>query len=191
MSTGIILGIVFGAIALVAIIIVIWAIAVYNTFVRLRNGIEEAFSTMDVYLKKRYDLIPNLVETVKGYAKHENEALTNIIAARNAAMTATDPQERMEKENVLTGTLKSLFALNESYPQLKADTHFTEMMNELRSIEDEITSSRKYYNGIVKQYNTKREVFPTSIIANWKKSEKKPLFEVDAPEERKNVKVQF
>lgn len=191
MSTGIILGIVFGAIALVAIIIVIWAIAVYNTFVRLRNGIEEAFSTMDVYLKKRYDLIPNLVETVKGYAKHENEALTNIIAARNAAMTATDPQERMEKENVLTGTLKSLFALNESYPQLKADTHFTEMMNELRSIEDEITSSRKYYNGIVKQYNTKREVFPTSIIANWKKFEKKPLFEVDAPEERKNVKVQF
>ena len=191
MSTGIILGIVFGAIALVAIIIVIWAIAVYNTFVRLRNGIEEAFSTMDVYLKKRYDLIPNLVETVKGYVKHENEALTNIIAARNAAMTATDPQERMEKENVLTGTLKSLFALNESYPQLKADTHFTEMMNELRSIEDEITSSRKYYNGIVKQYNTKREVFPTSIIANWKKFEKKPLFEVDAPEERKNVKVQF
>ena len=191
MSTGIILGIVFGAIALVAIIIVIWAIAVYNTFVRLRNGIEEAFSTMDVYLKKRYDLIPNLVETVKGYAKHENEALTNIIAARNAAMTATDPQERMEKENVLTGTLKSLFALNESYPQLKADTHFTEMMNELRSIEDEITSSRKYYNGIVKQYNTKREVFPTSIIANWKKVGKKPLFEVDAPEERKNVKVQF
>lgn len=191
MSTGIILGIVFGAIALVAIIIVIWAIAVYNAFVRLRNGIEEAFSTMDVYLKKRYDLIPNLVETVKGYAKHENEALTNIIAARNAAMTATDPQERMEKENVLTGTLKSLFALNESYPQLKADTHFTEMMNELRSIEDEITSSRKYYNGIVKQYNTKREVFPTSIIANWKKFEKKPLFEVDAPEERKNVKVQF
>ncbi len=191
MSTGVILGIVFGAIALVAIIIVIWAIAVYNAFVRLRNGIEEAFSTMDVYLKKRYDLIPNLVETVKGYAKHENEALTNIIAARNAAMTATDPQERMEKENVLTGTLKSLFALNESYPQLKADTHFTEMMNELRSIEDEITSSRKYYNGIVKQYNTKREVFPTSIIANWKKFEKKPLFEVDAPEERKNVKVQF
>ena len=191
MSTGIILGIVFGAIALVAIIIVIWAIAVYNAFVRLRNGIEEAFSTMDVYLKKRYDLIPNLVETVKGYAKHENEALTNIIAARNAAMTATDPQERMEKENVLTGTLKSLFALNESYPQLKADTHFTEMMNELRSIEDEITSSRKYYNGIVKQYNTRGEVFPTSIIANWKKFEKKPLFEVDAPEERKNVKVQF
>ena len=191
MSTGVILGIVFGAIALVAIIIVIWAIAVYNAFVRLRNGIEEAFSTMDVYLKKRYDLIPNLVETVKGYAKHENEALTNIIAARNAAMTATDPQERMEKENVLNGTMRSLFALNESYPQLKADTHFTEMMNELRSIEDEITSSRKYYNGIVKQYNTKREVFPTSIIANWKKFEKKPLFEVDAPEERKNVKVQF
>lgn len=191
MTVGIIIGIVVGAIALLAIIFTIWAIAVYNAFVRLRNQIEEAFSTMDVYLKKRYDLIPNLVETVKGYAKHENETLTNVITARNAAMTSTDPQARMENENILTGTLKSLFALSESYPQLKADTHFTEMMNELKVIENEIASSRKYYNGVVRKYNTKREVFPTSIIANWKKFEKKPLYEVDDANERQNVKVQF
>ncbi len=191
MTVGIIIGIVVGAIALLAIIFTIWAIAVYNAFVRLRNQIEEAFSTMDVYLKKRYDLIPNLVETVKGYAKHENETLTNVITARNAAMTSTDPQARMENENILTGTLKSLFALSENYPQLKADTHFTEMMNELKVIENEIASSRKYYNGVVRKYNTKREVFPTSIIANWKKFEKKPLYEVDDANERQNVKVQF
>lgn len=191
MTVGIIIGIVVGAIALLAIIFTIWAIAVYNAFVRLRNQIEEAFSTMDVYLKKRYDLIPNLVETVKGYAKHENETLTNVITARNAAMTSTDPQARMENENILTGTLKSLFALSENYPQLKADTHFTEMMNELKVIENEIASSRKYYNGVVRKYNTKREVFPTSIIANWKKFEKKPLYEVDDTNERQNVKVQF
>lgn len=191
MTVGIIIGIVVGAIALLAIIFTIWAIAVYNAFVRLRNQIEEAFSTMDVYLKKRYDLIPNLVETVKGYAKHENKTLTNVITARNAAMTSTDPQARMENENILTGTLKSLFALSENYPQLKADTHFTEMMNELKVIENEIASSRKYYNGVVRKYNTKREVFPTSIIANWKKFEKKPLYEVDDANERQNVKVQF
>ena len=97
----------------------------------------------------------------------------------------------MENENALTGTLKSLFALSENYPQLKADTHFNDLMNQLQSIENEIASSRKYYNGVVRQYNTKREVFPSSIIANWKKFEKKPLYEVDDVSERKNVKVQF
>lgn len=188
---GLIIGIVVGAIVLIGIIIAIWAVGVYNKFIVMRNNIEEAFSTMDVYLKKRYDLIPNLVETVKGYAKHESEALTKIISARNAAMTAVDPQDKIEKDNALTGTLKTLFALNEQYPELKADAHFASLMNDLRGIEAEIASSRKYYNGCVKQYNTKREVFPSSIIANWKKFEKKPLYEVDAEEERKNVKVQF
>lgn len=188
---GIIIGVVVGVIVLLAIIFACWAVSTYNKFVRMKHQIEEAFSTMDVYLKKRYDLIPNLVETVKGYAKHEKEALTSIIEARNAAMSATDPQDRMEKENALTGTLKTLFALNEQYPQLKADSHFASLMNDLRGIEAEIASSRKYYNGCVRQYNTKREVFPSSIVANWKKFDKKPLYEVDSEEERKNVKVQF
>lgn len=191
MLAGIIIGCVVGLIVILGIIFAVWAVSTYNKFVRMRNIIEEAFSTMDVYLKKRYDLIPNLVETVKGYAKHESDALTKIISARNAAMTATDPQDRMDKENALTGTLKTLFALNEQYPELKADSHFTSLMADLRKIEEEIASSRKYYNGTVRQYNTKREVFPSSIIANWKKFEKKPLYEVDNSEERKNVKVQF
>lgn len=189
-TAWIILGVV-GFIVLLAIIFTIWAVSTYNSFIKMKNNIEEAFSTMDVYLKKRYDLIPNLVETVKGYTKHEKDALTSVISARNAAMTATDPQERMKNENALTGTLKTLFALSEQYPQLKADTHFVDLMDQLKNIENEIVSSRKYYNGCVKQYNTKREVFPSSIIANWKKFEKKPLFEVEAQEERQNVKVQF
>lgn len=188
---ALILGCVLGGIALIVIICVLWGIVTFNTFVRMRNKVEEAFSTMDVYLKKRYDLIPNLVETVKGYTKHENETLTKVINARNAAMTAKTPEERMQNENALSGTLKTLFAVAEAYPELKADAHFTELMGQLKNVEAEIASSRKYYNGCVRQYNTKLEVFPSSIIAKMKKFERKPLYEVDNEEERKNVKVQF
>ena len=192
MSTGIIVTLIVLAVALVIVIAILaWAISTYNAFVRMRNNVEEAFSTMDVYMKKRYDLIPNLVETVKGYTKHEGETLEKVIKARNAAMTATDPSVKAEKEGELQGTLKTLFSLTESYPNLKADSQFKDLMSQLKSIEDEIASSRKYYNGCVKQYNTKREVFPSSIIANKKKFEKKPLFEVESKEERQNVKVQF
>lgn len=191
MSTGVILGIVFGAIALVAIIIVIWAIAVYNAFVRLRNGIEEAFSTMDVYLKKRYDLIPNLVETVKGYAKHEEETLSKVIQARNMAMNSATAEEQMKNDNILTGTLKSLFAVSEAYPELQANQNFLDLQNQLKTLETEIANSRKYYNGVVKVYENKREVFPSNLIAKWFKFEEKPFYEVDNEEERKNVKVQF
>ncbi len=192
MSTGVIVTLIVLAVVLVVVIAILaWAISTYNTFVKMRNNVEEAFSTMDVYMKKRYDLIPNLVETVKGYAKHEGETLEKVIKARNAAMTATDPQVKAEKEGELQSTLKTLFSLTESYPNLKADTQFKDLMDQLQTIEDEIASSRKYYNGCVKQYNTKREVFPSSIIANMKKFEKKPLFEVESKEERQNVKVQF
>lgn len=192
MSTGIIVTLIVLAVVLVIVIAILaWAISTYNAFVRMRNNVEEAFSTMDVYMKKRYDLIPNLVETVKGYTKHEGETLEKVIKARNAAMTATDPSVKAEKEGELQGTLKTLFSLTESYPNLKADSQFKDLMSQLKSIEDEIASSRKYYNGCVKQYNTKREVFPSSIIANMKKFEKKPLFEVESKEERQNVKVQF
>ena len=126
-----VLGIVLGVIALLALIFVFWYFGTYNSFVRMKNQIEEAYSTMDVYLKKRYDLIPNLVETVKGYAKHEKETLTNVIAARNAAMTATDPEAKIKNENALTGTLKSLFALSEAYPDLKANSNFQDLMSQL------------------------------------------------------------
>ena len=192
MSVGAIIGIVIGSVVLLSLIIfVAWIISTYNKFVKMKNNIEEGYSTMDVYLKKRYDLIPNLVETVKGYAKHEKETLTNVMNARNAAMSSSDLETRAKNENVLTGTLKTLFAVSENYPELKGDKHFSDLMNQLNSMENEITSSRKYYNGCVKVYNTKRELFPSSIIAKWFNFEKKPLFEVDNEEERKNVKVQF
>ena len=183
-----IVGIIVGAVVL---ILIIWFIASYNGFVRLKNSIEEAFSTMDVYLKKRYDLIPNLVETVKGYASHEKETLERVIAARNMAASATTVEGRVEGENALAGTLKSLFAIAEAYPDLKANTNFMELQGELRRIEDEIANSRKYYNAVVKTYNTKREVFPSSIVAGMFRFEKKPLFEVGSEAERENVRVQF
>lgn len=178
-------------VAAVIVLIIIWAIASYNGFVRLRNSIEEAFSTMDVYLKKRYDLIPNLVETVKGYAKHESDTLEHVISARNMAASATTLEERVEKENILQGTLKSLFAIAESYPDLKANTNFLELQGELSRIEDEIANSRKYYNAVVKTYNIKRESFPSTIIGGMFGFDKKPMFEVAGEQEREAVKVQF
>ena len=178
-------------IAAVIVIIIIWVIATYNGFVKLRNGIEEAFSTMDVYLKKRYDLIPNLVETVKGYAKHEKSTLESVISARNMAVSATSLEDRVEKENILAGALRNLFALAESYPDLKANTSFLELQGQLSRIEDEIANSRKYYNAIVKTYNIKREAFPSAIVGGMFGFTRKPMFEVAGAEERENVKVQF
>lgn len=175
----------------ILLLIIIWVIAAYNAFVRLRNSIEEAFATMDVYLKKRYDLIPNLVETVKGYASHEKETLEKVIKARNMAASATTLEDKAAGENMLSGTLKSLFAVAEAYPDLKANSNFMQLQSELLRIEDEIANSRKYYNAVVKTYNTKREVFPSVIIAGLFNFGKKPLFEVEDRQERQNVKVQF
>ncbi len=175
----------------VVLILIIWFVAAYNGFVRLRNSIEEAFSTMDVYLKKRYDLIPNLVETVKGYASHEKQTLERVIAARNAAVSAKTVEDKVQGENALTGTLKSLFALAESYPDLKANANFMQLQGELQRMEDEIASSRKYYNAIVKEFNTKCETFPSVIIAGMFHFTKQSMFEVASETERENVKVQF
>lgn len=185
---------IIGIVALVVIIaigIIAWAISVYNNFIRMRNNVDEAFSTMDVYMKKRYDLIPNLVETVKGYAKHEEETLSKVIQARNMAMNSATAEEQMKNDNILTGTLKSLFAVSEAYPELQANQNFLDLQNQLKTLETEIANSRKYYNGVVKVYENKREVFPSNLIAKWFKFEEKPFYEVDNEEERKNVKVQF
>lgn len=191
-STGAIVGIVIAAVVVILIIaIVAWIISTYNAFVRLRNNVEEGFSTMDVYMKKRYDLIPNLVETVKGYAKHEEETLSKVIQARNMAMNSATAEEQMKNDNILTGTLKSLFAVSEAYPQLQANQNFMDLQNQLKTLEAEIANSRKYYNGVVKVYENKREVFPSNLIAKWFKFQEKPFYEVDNEEERKNVKVQF
>ena len=174
----------------VVLIIILWFISSYNGFVRLKNSIEEAFSTMDVYMKKRYDLIPNLVETVKGYAKHESETFEKVVAARNMAAGASTTQDKIAGENMLTQTLRSLFALAENYPELKANQNFMDLQGQLSGIENEIASSRKYYNAVVREFNTKREAFPSSIVAGMFHFEKREMFEI-ASEQRENVKVQF
>lgn len=192
MSTGTIVAIVIVAVVvLLAIILIVWIIATYNKFVKMRNNVDEAYSTMDVYMKKRYDLIPNLVETVKGYATHEEKTLEGVMAARYSCMNANSPQEKAEAENMLTGTLKSLFAVSENYPNLKADQNFMDLQQSLKTLEEEIATSRKYYNGCVKTYNVKRETFPSNIIAKWFKFEKRILFEIANEEERNAPKVQF
>lgn len=182
-------------IAIVILVIValaaVYGVSMYNGFIRLKNNCEEAFATMDVYLKKRYDLVPNLVETVKGYAAHEKETLQRVIDARNMAQAAGTMEEKIAGENALQGTLSHLFAVAEAYPDLKANTNFMDLQNQLKVIEDEIAQSRKYYNAVIKQFNTKCEVFPSSIIAGMFHFEKKPMFEVDDAKERQNVKVSF
>ena len=191
LSSAIIGGIVGGVIGLIVIILIVWIIAAYNKFIKMRNNIDEAFSTMDVYLKKRFDLIPNLVETVKGYAKHEKETLEKVIAARNACAQAGNMEERLSSEANLSSVLKQLAVVVEQYPQLKADQNFLDLQNRLNQLEEEIASSRKYYNGVTKSYNIYREVFPSNIIAGWFKFEKRPLYEIEDVEHRKNVKVEF
>lgn len=175
----------------VIVLIVIWVIAAYNGFVRLRNMVEEAFSTMDVYLKKRVDLIPNLVETVKGYASHEKETLERVIKARNIATTAENMDDRIQGETMLTGALRSLFAVAEAYPDLKANTNFMDLQGQLQRMEDEIANARKYYNAVVKEFNTKIELFPNNVIAGIFRFTRKPLFEVKDETERDAVSVKF
>ncbi len=183
--------VVVAAIVLLAIIIGIWIWSTYNTFVTLKNNVDESYSTMDVYMKKRYDLIPNLVETVKGYAKHEEKTLEGVMQARYSCMSANDIEEKAKYENMLSGTLKSLFAVTENYPNLKADQNFIDLQNSLKSLETEIATARKYYNGCVKTYNIKRERFPSNLVAKWFKFEKRSLFEIVEAEERNAPKVQF
>ena len=175
----------------IVVLLVLWLVSSYNGFVRLRNKSEGAFSAMDVSLKKRYDLIPNFVETVKGYAKHEQDTLQAVINARNMAMNANSPEQKIVNDNALSGTLKSLFALTESYPDLKANQNFLSLQNQLSRIEEEIAGSRRYYNGVVNKYNTKTEMFPGNILASLFGFKRKPLYEVNSEAERENVKVSF
>lgn len=173
------------------VIIGLWLVLSRNSFVSIKNQVEEAFATMDVYLKKRYDLIPNLVETVKGYATHESETFTKVTAARTAAMNATSIDEKIANENALSGTLKSLFAVAEAYPQLQANTNFMDLQQQLKMLEDEIANSRKYYNAVVRTMNTKVESFPSNLVASMFGFKKQPFFEVGSAEERENVQVKF
>ena len=182
--------IIVAVVVLLIIIVIAVCAGTYNSFVKMRNTCEEAWATIDVYLKKRYDLIPNLVETVKGYAKHESGTLEKVIAARNAAMSADAPRDKIAAENALTGTLRSLFAVAEAYPQLPANTNFLDLPNQLTQIEAELATARKYYNATVRQINTKMETFPSNIIASMMHLKKFDYYEIEE-EERQNVKVQF
>ena len=183
----------FSTIILIVIgIVILWAIVAYNGFVRLRYRVKEAWSDIEVQLKRRYDLIPNLVETVKGYAAHETSAFENVTKARSAAMGAHTPQEHAQTENMLTGALKSLFAVAEAYPDLKANTNFLELQRELSDTENKIQAARRFYNGNVKDMNTRVEQFPTNLIAGAFGFGKDEFFDLDeAPAERELVKVSF
>lgn len=176
---------------LIIFVIGILVVGIYNKLVKGRNFVEEAFSTIDAYLKKRYDLIPNLVATVKGYKEYEGETLEKVIAARNRYMSAKTPEEKIENENMVTGALGKLFALKEAYPDLKANQNFMKLQDELSNIETDILQSRKYYNGVVRTYNTSCETFPNVIVANMFNFKKSPFFKIENEEEKKNVKVEF
>lgn len=167
-----------------------YLVAIYNRLVKLRVLVDEGWSGIDVQLKKRYDLIPNLVNTVKGYAKHEKETFENVTKYRNMAMNASSVEEQVEAENMLTGALKSLFAVSENYPELKADSSFLNLQNELSGVESDLEKSRRYYNGTVREFNTKVQTFPINLIAGILGFKTRPFFEAEE-EARDNVKVDF
>jgi len=177
-------------IALIAVAI-FWLIGVYNSLIRLRNQTDEAWSDIDVQLKRRYDLIPNLVETVKGYAKHERELFENVTKARTAAMGAQGIAEKGKAENMLAGTLKSLFAVAENYPDLKANQNFLKLQDELADTENKIQAARRFYNGNVRDFNTKTQVFPNNMIAGMMGFKDYEFFEIEEAGEREPVKVNF
>ena len=178
--------IIFGVI----ILIIIYAFILYNSFIKLNNKVREAFSTMDVYLKKRWDLIPNIVETVKGYAKHEKETLEKVISLRNSAYENMSDEEKIKANEQLTSGINKIMALAEAYPDLKANENFKDLSNQLTKVEEDIANSRKYYNGVVRIYNDKVKMFPSNIFAGLFGYKAKKMFETDAAE-RENIKVEF
>ena len=174
----------------IIVLIVIYALTIYNSFVQLNNKVKEAFSTMDVYLKKRWDLIPNIVETVKGYAKHEKTTLKEVVELRNSAYEKMSDQEKIKTNEQLSSGINKIMALAEAYPELKANENFKDLSNQLTKIEDDIANSRKYYNGVVRIYNNKVEMFPSNIFAGLFGYKSKAMFEASA-NERENVKVEL
>ena len=175
----------------VVIIAALWAVAIYNGLVQLRIRSEGAWSDIDVQLKRRYDLIPNLVETVKGYAAHERGVFQAVTQARSRAMQAATPAAKGEAEQGLAGALKSLFAVAENYPNLRASENFQGLQNSLNEIEGAIQDARRYYNAVVRDYNTRIYVIPDSLIANLGGFKPKEFLQPESPQERQNVKVSF
>jgi LemA protein len=174
----------------VVAVLVMWAIGIYNSLIKLKIRTEEAASDIDVQLKRRHDLIPNLVNTVKGYAAHESGTFQKVTEARNAAMNAKGMKGKAEAENMLTNTLKSLFAVSEAYPELKANENFMHLQEELVDTEDKIQASRRFYNANARDFNTKMHIFPNNILANMFGYKAFEFYEA-AESEKKNVEVKF
>jgi LemA protein len=173
----------------IVVILFLWAMSVYNGLVTLRNRTKEAWSDITVQLKRRYNLIPNLVKTVKGYAKHEKTVFTDVTKARVAALNAKGAGEKAAAENMLTDALKSIFAVAENYPALRASENFKALQDELTDTENKISASRRFYNSNVRDFNTKMEVFPNNLIASWLKFSKFDLFQVKGAAREKIKKV--
>ena len=174
----------------VVILLLIYAFSTYNSFVKLNNKVKEAFSTMDVYLKKRWDLIPNIVETVKGYASHEKDTLKEIVDLRNGAYDKMSDDEKIKANKELSSGITKIMALAEAYPDLKANENFKDLSNQLAKVEEDIANSRKYYNGVVRMFNDKVEMFPSNIFAKLFGYKTREMFEVNE-QERENVQVKF
>lgn len=172
----------------VVAVVVLWLMSTYNGLVRMRNQAEEAFSTMDVYLKKRFDQIPNVVATVKGYAKHEADTLENVIKLRNSAQTIGD---KIEAETQISRAIQTLMVQVEAYPQLKASENFLELQRQLSALEEDIANARKYYNGCVRQLNNSVQTVPSNIVANLFGFQTMKMYEVDNISQRDNVNVSF
>ena len=175
----------------ILIVVVLFIIATYNGLVASRQKVKNAWSQIDVHLQRRFDLIPNFVETVKGYMNHEKETFEKIAALRTSWANATTVDEKAELNNQLSGTLKTIMAVSENYPELKANQNFLDLQEELRNTENKISFSRQFYNDSVTMYNTKLELFPSNIIANMFHFTAEPLFAAESEEAKKNVKVDF
>lgn len=172
-------------------VVLLWAIFVFNSFIRLRYRVKEAWSDIEVQLKRRYDLIPNVVETVKGYAQHERGVFEKVTEARTRAMAVQAPHERAGAEDMLSNTLKTLFAVSENYPDLKANANFLDLQRELADTENKIQAARRFYNGQVRDLNTKIESFPSNVIARIFRFKKQEFFETEEELEKEPVKVRF
>lgn len=174
----------------IILLIVIYIFALYNSFVKLNNKVKEAFSTMDIYLRKRWDLIPNIVEVVKGYAKHEKDTLTEVVNLRNRAYDNMSTDEKIRANEELSKSMTKIMALSESYPKLQANENFKDLNSQLAKVEEDIANSRKYYNGTVREFNNKVEMFPGNIFATLFGYKSKTMFEASS-NERENIKVEF
>lgn len=179
-------------IALVIIVLlVVWIISIYNGLIKSRQKVDNAWSQIDVQLQRRFDLIPNFVETVKGYMTHESETFEKITALRTSWANSTTVEEKAKLDGELSGALKTIMAVSENYPELKANQNFSELSEELRNTENKISFSRQFYNDSVTMYNTKLELFPSNIVAGMFNFQKRDLFATESEEARKNVKVDF